>query len=99
MTIDGTWDAVLDSPMGARHAQLRLVSDGARLSGELVEASSAMTVAGTIDGETLELVAAPASPSGLVRIMLSGRVTGSHISGDAEFGDRGLGTWSADRID
>jgi hypothetical protein len=99
VTIDGIWDAVLDSPMGARHAQLRLESDGDRLSGELVEASSAMTVAGTIHGETLELVAAPASPSGLVRIMLYGRVTGSHISGDVEFGDRGLGTWSADRID
>lgn len=99
MTIDGTWDAVLDSPMGARHARLRLESDGDRLSGELVEASSAMNVAGTIDGEMLELVAAPASPSGLVRIMLFGRVTGSHISGDVEFGDRGLGTWSAERID
>ena len=99
MTIDGTWDAVLDSPMGARHAQLRLESDGDRLSGELVEASSAMNVAGTIDGETLELVAAPTSPSGLVRITLYGRVTGTRIIGDVEFGDRGLGTWSANRVE
>jgi hypothetical protein len=44
-------------------------------------------------------VAAPNSPSGLVRITLSGRVSGSHITGDVEFGDRGLGTWSADRVE
>ena len=99
MTIDGTWDAVLDSPMGARHARLRLDSDGDRLSGELVEATSAMNVAGSLHGETFELVAAPNSPSGLVRITLYGRVSGSHITGDVEFGDRGLGTWSADRVE
>ena len=99
MSIDGTWEAVLDSPMGARHARLRLQSDGERLSGELVEASSAMNVAGSLDGERFELVAAPVSPSGLVRIMLYGRVSGSHITGDVEFGDRGLGTWSADRVE
>ncbi len=99
MNIDGVWNAVLDSPMGARQAQLRLQADGDRVSGELVEASSAMNVAGSLDGETFELVAAPTSPSGLVRITLYGRVDGSHITGDVEFGDRGLGTWSADRVD
>ena len=40
-----------------------------------------------------------AGSESIVRIMLYGRVSGSHITGDVEFGDRGLGTWSADRVE
>ena len=63
MAVDGKWEIVINSPMGAQKATLDLATDGAVLSGtQAVAQGSAPLENGKVDGNDLNWSARISSP-------------------------------------
>lgn len=97
--LDGIWQATIDSPMGTRDAELQLESNGPAISGALTEAGSTVDIEGVLHGQDLEFVAALSGAAGPMILTFSGQLEGDTLEGDVEFGDQGVGTWTAERPD
>ena len=97
--VDGIWLATIDSPMGTRDAELRLDTNGALISGELIEAGAPVDLEGSVDGDEVEFVATLPSATGPMQLTFSGEISGDALVGEVEFGEQATGTWDARRPD
>lgn len=86
MAVDGKWEIVVNSPMGAQKVTLDLKADGASLTGTQVAAQGSMAIAnGKVDGNNLSWSTAITSPMPMT-LEFSGAVDGDKISGQMKAG-------------
>jgi hypothetical protein len=99
MSIDGTYNIEVDTPMGKMESKLTLKSAGTALSGT-VESSFGTTsfTGGTVKGDDVAWTMEIDSPMGKMKLDYIGKVTGSDISGEVKAGDFGSSPFKGKRI-
>lgn len=53
MSVDGTWNTTVNSPMGVQKGVLTVKSDGAAFSGSMQSPQGTNDISGKVDGNTL----------------------------------------------
>ena len=87
MSVDGTWELTLDTPMGAQKATLTLASEGDSLTGKLTggPAGALEIEHGKIDGNDISYKFNITSPMA-IEVEVTATVDGDSISGSAKLG-------------
>ena len=89
MAVDGKWEIVINSPLGAQKAQLDLKADGASLTGSQQAAQGSGPLEnGKIDGNNLSWSAKISSPMPMT-LDFTGTVEGDKLSGSVKAGSFG----------
>ena len=89
MAIDGKWEIVINSPMGAQKATLDLKADGAALSGTQSAAQGSGPLEnGKVDGNKVSWSAKITSPMPMT-LEFAGTVDGDKLSGSVKAGSFG----------
>ena len=98
MSIDGTWNIVMKTPIGEQQSTLVLTSDGSSLAGTMNSATMGSTALkdGTINGNTAAWKADITQPMALT-LEFSATVDGDAISGNAKLGMFGNAPFSGTR--
>jgi hypothetical protein len=85
MSVDGTWDITVNTPMGAQQSTLVLTSDGSTLNGEVTAPQPGTIYEGTVDGDNVTWKIDITVPMALT-VKFEGTVDGDAISGTASAG-------------
>jgi hypothetical protein len=86
MSVDGTWQMTLQTPMGAQSTTVELVSDGSSLTGtQSGNGESGPIYDGSVDGDTATWKIDITRPMKLT-VTFSATVDGDSISGSAKAG-------------
>jgi hypothetical protein len=97
MAVDGKWEIVINSPLGAQKAVLDMASDGSNLTGtQTAQQGSGPLENGKIDGNTLSWSAKISSPLPLT-LDFTGTVDGDKLSGSVKAGSFGSFPFSGSR--
>jgi hypothetical protein len=98
MAVDGKWEIVINSPLGAQKAQLDLKTDGGTLTGSQQAAQGSGPLEnGKIDGNALSWSAKISSPMPLT-LDFTGTVEGDTLSGSVKAGSFGSFPFSGTRL-
>src|ERR1700744_156942 len=98
MAIDGKWEIVINSPLGAQKATLDLKADGASLTGSQQAAQGSGPLEnGKVDGNTLAWSAKISSPMPMT-LDFTGTVDGDKLSGSVKAGSFGSFPFSGNRV-
>ncbi|MBN2074555.1 MAG: hypothetical protein JW762_03290 [Dehalococcoidales bacterium] len=90
MSIDGTYNLEINSPMGTRTAALMMKSEGNSLSGTFTdEQGETLLKDGSITGEGFSFTVEITTPMGPIGLNFSGAVSGDSISGQVQSGQMG----------
>ncbi|MBQ74383.1 MAG: hypothetical protein CMQ20_05070 [Gammaproteobacteria bacterium] len=86
MSVDGSWNVTINSPMGAQDAVLTLNTDGGSLSGSMAGAQGTQDFeGGTVDGNNLTWVVDMTQPMPM-KLEFSCAIDGDNISGNIKLG-------------
>ncbi len=86
MSIDGTWQITIQTPMGAQQSKLEAATDGAALSGTFAAEGEIQSIyEGSIDGDTATWKVDVTKPFPL-NITFTGTIAGDEMTGDAKAG-------------
>lgn len=86
MAVDGKWEIVINSPLGAQKANLDIASDGATLTGNQSAAQGSGPLEnGTVNGNAVTWSAKITSPMPMT-LDFTGTVDGDKISGSVKAG-------------
>ena len=97
MSADGTWNTVMNTPMGAQNGTMTLTTDGGSLSGKLSGPQGDIDLAdGTVDGNSLTWKADITSPMAMT-LEFSATLDGDEMSGDVKLGSFGNATFTGTR--
>lgn len=97
MSADGTWNTVMNTPMGAQNGTMTLTTDGGTLTGKLSGPQGDIELAdGTVDGDALAWKADITSPMAMT-LEFSATVDGDAMSGDVKLGAFGNATFTGTR--
>ena len=97
MSVDGTYNIVINSPMGAQKITLTLKADGDKLTGSQAGAQGTMEIAeGKVDGHNVSWSANITSPMPM-KLETTGKVEGDKISGNVKAGAFGSFPFSGER--
>ena len=97
MAVDGKWEIVINSPLGAQKAQIDLKSDGATLTGSQQAAQGSGPLEnGKVDGNTVSWSAKISSPMPMT-LDFTGTVDGDKLSGSVKAGSFGSFPFSGTR--
>lgn len=97
MSVDGTWNITMSTPMGERKATLTLTSNGATLTGtQAAEQGSAEITDGKVDGNKLSWKVWIQQPMPLT-LDFNGTVNGDAIEGQMGVGFLGSFPFSGTR--
>jgi hypothetical protein len=84
MSIDGTWEITIDTPMGKQESTLELTSDGSALSGSAASADETVELYdGSVDGDNASWKIDITKPFAMT-IKFTAEVSGDEISGNAQ---------------
>ena len=98
MSVDGQWDIVINSPMGAQKATLDLATNGTALTGTQQAAQGSGPLEnGKVDGNALSWSAKISSPMPLT-LDFTGTVEGDKRSGSVKAGAFGSFPFTGNRI-
>jgi hypothetical protein len=98
MAVDGKWEIVINSPLGAQKAQLELKTDGGTLSGSQQAAQGSGPLEnGKVDGNNVSWSAKISSPMPLT-LDFTGTVEGDALSGSVKAGSFGSFPFSGTRV-
>jgi len=98
MAVDGKWEIVINSPLGAQKAQLDLKADGATLSGTQQAAQGSGPLEnGKVDGNNLSWSAKITSPMPMT-LDFAGTVDGDKLSGSVKAGSFGSFPFTGTRV-
>jgi hypothetical protein len=96
MSVDGTWNMTVNSPMGAQPGTLALKANGSALEGTMTGPQGALALEdGKIDGNSVSWTLNVAQMG--MKINFSGTVDGDKMSGEAELGSFGKATFVGTR--
>jgi hypothetical protein len=84
MTIDGTYELNVQTPLGVLNSKLTLKTDGNTLSGTSESSAGTTEFSGSIDGDEVDWKDRPNTPLGPMDVTFRGKVEGDTISGKAE---------------
>ena len=97
MAVDGKWDIVINSPLGAQKASLEFKTDGAVLTGTQQAAQGSGPLEnGKVDGNTLTWSAKITNPMPLT-LDFTGTIEGDKLSGSVKAGAFGSFPFSGNR--
>jgi hypothetical protein len=97
MAVDGKWDIVINSPLGAQKASLDFKTDGSALTGTQQAAQGSGPLEnGKVDGNTLTWSAKISNPMPLT-LDFTGTVDGDKLSGSVKAGAFGSFPFSGSR--
>lgn len=98
MSVEGTWNITLNTPMGAQPAKLVLSSEGGTLDGRIESGTLGDVPLDEVaaDGNGLTFKASVSRPMPMV-IEASAAVNGDEISGDLKLGSFGNATFAGTR--
>ena len=89
MSVDGTWNVVVKSPMGDQPSTLTLAADGATLTGTASAQGNTNPIAnGKVDGDTVSWSNSLTTPFPMT-LEFSGMVDGDSLSGSVKAGSFG----------
>jgi len=98
MAVDGKWEIVINSPLGAQKAQLDLKTDGGTLSGSQQAAQGSGPLEnGKVDGNTVSWSAKISSPMPMT-LDFTGTVDGDTLSGSVKAGSFGSFPFNGTRV-
>ena len=84
MTIDGTYELNVQTPLGVINGKLTLKTEGKTLSGTSEASTGTTEFSGSIDGDEVEWNDKPNTPLGPMDVTFKGKLEGDRISGKAE---------------
>jgi hypothetical protein len=85
MTIDGQYNLTLDTPMGQQHGTLTLKTEGAAVSGTLVnDGGTTEFSGGTVKDDEVAFDTRIPTPIGRLKAHVTGRFSGDRFTGDAK---------------
>jgi hypothetical protein len=97
MSVDGTWNITVNSPMGAQKSTLTLKSDGGTLTGSASGAQGSQPITdGKVDGNNVSWKMAITTPMPMT-LEFTGVVDGDNISGSVKAGSFGSFPFSGTR--
>jgi hypothetical protein len=97
MAIDGKWNIVVNSPMGAQKSELTLKSSGTTLTGSGSGQGGSQEIAdGKVDGDNVSWKVSITTPFPMT-LEFSGAVAGDAISGNVKAGNFGSFPFSGTR--
>lgn len=96
-SVDGTWDAAMNTPGGVRNFQLVFKTDGEKLSGTVKRSDGDLPLTGTVKGDQIDFSYTITYNGHDLVLTLTGKVTGDSIGGQVDFGGNGGDEWSAKR--
>jgi len=89
MSVDGTWNVVVKSPMGDQPSTLTLAADGGTLTGTASAQGNTNPIAnGKVDGDTVSWSNSITTPFPMT-LEFSGKVDGDSLSGSVKAGSFG----------
>src|SRR3954470_9942770 len=98
MAVDGKWEIVINSPLGAQKALLDIATNGNALTGTQQAAQGSGSLEnGKIDGNALSWSAKITSPMPLT-LDFTGTVEGDKLSGSVKAGSFGSFPFSGNRV-
>jgi hypothetical protein len=89
MSIDGTWEVSISTPMGEQKATVTLSADGNKLKGKMESAMVSKDFEGTVDGNNLAWEIDITNP-----MPMTLKIT-TTVNGDAVSGQVGLGMFGS----
>lgn len=95
--VTGTWTMTFMTDQGNSPATLVLEQDGETLTGELVSDQGTIEFEGTVMGNALKWAIEVDAGGQFIEISMDGTVEGDEITGTADFGGYGGGSWTATR--
>jgi hypothetical protein len=85
MNIDGKYELTLETPMGKQEGAMTLETNGAALSGTLVNRRGSTEFSGgAVDGDEVSFDTKIPTPIGRLKAHVTGRVTDGRFVGDAK---------------
>jgi hypothetical protein len=97
MTADGNWNLVVATPMGERHGNLSLKTDGTILRGsQMADGNSTEIFDGTVDGNEISWKVSINDPMPMT-LKFDGTISGDTVSGSVVLGDFGRSSFSGTR--
>jgi hypothetical protein len=98
MAVDGKWEIVINSPLGAQKATLDIATDGSALTGtQTAQQGSGPLENGKVDGNALSWSAKITTPLPLT-LDFAGTVDGDKLSGSVKAGSFGSFPFSGNRV-
>jgi hypothetical protein len=98
MAVDGKWEIVINSPLGAQKAQLDLATAGGTLTGSQQAAQGSGPLEnGKVDGNNVSWSAKITSPMPMT-LDFTGMVEGDKLSGSVKAGSFGSFPFSGTRV-
>ena len=98
MSVDGTYEITIATPMGDRPATLTLIEDGGRLSGKFSSQQGEQEWdGGTVDGNAVSWSNNFSGAMGPMQLDFAGTVDGDELAGTVQFGAFGAGTFRGTR--
>ena len=96
MSVDGTWNLTMNTPMGAQPATLKLVSDGDTLTGSVSGPQGEVAIEdGKINGDELSWKITVEQMN--MTIETKAKVDGDKLTGEASLGSFGSATLEGTR--
>jgi hypothetical protein len=96
VSVDGTWNLTLNTPMGARTNTLSLQSSGSSLQGTMSGPNGSQAIEdGTVDGNAVSW--SVNAPQLGMKITFAGTVDGDRLSGQATLGAFGAAPFEGSR--
>ncbi len=97
MSADGTWNTVMNTPMGAQNGTLELKTDGNTLTGTLESPQGEIELQdGAIDGDSLTWKADITQPMAMT-LEFSATLDGDELKGDVKLGAFGNASFTGTR--
>ncbi len=96
MSVAGTWNVKIQSPMGERAGTLQL-SGGLDIRGSIDTGQGSADVTGQASASSVAFKGTMQGPMGAIELAFTGTVDGDEIAGVVQFGSFGSGAWSATR--
>jgi hypothetical protein len=98
MAVDGKWEIVINSPLGAQKAQIELAANGATLTGSQQAAQGSGPLEnGKVDGNNVSWSAKISSPMPMT-LDFTGTVDGDKLSGSVKAGSFGSFPFTGTRV-
>ena len=97
MSLDGTWNLTMQTPMGNREVKLVLAAAGEQLTGEFQAPQGNSPVTGNANDSKVSFTTTFTGAMGPMELKFEGSQDGDAMSGTVQFGAFGSGPFSASR--
>lgn len=95
--VTGVWESTIEAPQGTLVSTATYKQDGEVLTGTHVGQAGEFALKGTVKGNVITYQITVDLGGQSLTITYSGKVDGDSISGTADFGGMGSGTWTVKR--